>query len=208
MNPVIFSAEYPEGVSATKFVEDFSRFKAGAFPEGWKSRGGNPREVYRIRLDKEKYLEAIAVNSAVIIAKKFEFDPKDYPFLKWDWRVQELPKGADERFRSSGDSAAAIYVIFPGRIRPRNIKYVWSSSLSPGTVTQSPYSTKTKIIVMRNHSAPLNTWLSEKVDIYEDYRRVFGDEPEPVQAVALMSDSDDTQSKAVANYKGISISKF
>jgi hypothetical protein len=208
MNPVIFSAEDPAAFGATKFVEDFSRYKVGAFPEGWKSRGGNPRIVYRIRLDKEKYLEAIAVNSAVVIAKKFEYDPKDYPFLNWDWRVLELPKGADERFKSSGDSAAAVYVIFPGRISPRNIKYVWSSSLSPGTVTQSPHNKKTKIIVLRNHSAPLNTWLSEKVDIYGDYRRVFGGEPEPVQAVALMSDSDNTESKAVAGYKGISVSKF
>ena len=208
LSPAAFSAGGLDSVEATIFVDDFSRVEIGAFPEGWESRGGDPKKVYRVRFDREKYLEAIAVNSAVVIAKKFEYEPEDYPFLAWDWRVRELPRGADERYKSSGDSAAAIYVIFPGRIRPRNIKYVWSSSLSPGTVTQSPYRTTTKIIVLRNHSAPMNHWVSEKVNIVEDYRRVFGDEPERVQAVAIMSDSDNTESTAAAGYKGLSVSKF
>ena len=188
-------------------VEDFSSFATGTFPEGWKSRGGKASDVYRVRSNKETYLEANAINSAVIIAKEFEYDLKEYPHLMWHWRVLELPQGADERFKNTGDSAAAIYVIFEGRLRPDNIKYVWSASLPLGTTTESPYNSKTKIVVLRNQSSPLGEWISERVNVYADYKRIFAREPKQVQAIGLMSDSDNTNSRAVAHYMGIMISR-
>ena len=188
-------------------VEDFSRFRTGTFPEGWKSRGGDGAKVYRVNANPENFLQAKAVDSAVSIAKEFEYDLTAYPFLSWQWRVFKLPRGGDERYKETGDSAAAIYVIFPGRFRPDNIKYVWSASLPMGTTTESPYNSKTKIVVLQNHSSPSGTWMSEKVNVYEDYKRLFGEKPEHVQAIGLMSDSDNTQSRAEADYKGIVISK-
>ncbi|MBW2019513.1 MAG: DUF3047 domain-containing protein [Deltaproteobacteria bacterium] len=193
--------------AAVRQVEDFSRFKIGTFPEGWKSRGGDASQVYRVRANQESYLEAKAINSAVTIAKEFEYDLRAYPFLTWQWRVIQCPKGGDERYKKTGDSAAAIYVIFPALFRPNNIKYVWSASLPIGTTTESPYSSKTKIIVLRNQSSPLGTWVSEKVNVYEDYKRLFGHEPEQVKAIGLMSDSDNTKSRSEAHYKKISISR-
>ena len=192
---------------AFRTVEDFSAFEEGSFPEGWKSRGGEGSDVYRVRSDHELYLEANAKESAVTIAKKFEYDLTEYPYLSWQWRVTELPKGGDERYKKTGDSAAAIYVIFEGRFRPKSIKYVWSSSLPRGTTTESPYNSKTKIVVMQNQSSPIDEWVSERVNVYGDYQRLFGEETESVQAIGLMSDSDNTQSTAVAHYKAIMISR-
>ncbi|UCE33154.1 MAG: DUF3047 domain-containing protein [Deltaproteobacteria bacterium] len=200
----VVSSDEPELV---RTVEDFSSFEEGSFPEGWKSRGGEGSEVYRVRSDHEPYLEANAKQSAVTIAKKFEYDLTEYPYLSWQWRVIELPKGGDERYKKTGDSAAAIYVIFEGRLRPKSIKYVWSASLSRGTTTESPYNSKTKIVVMQNQSSPMGEWVSERVNVYADYQRLFGGETESVQAIGLMSDSDNTQSTAVAHYKAIKISK-
>jgi hypothetical protein len=188
-------------------VEDFSRFKDGTFPDSWKARGGDPSKVYSIKTKTESYLDAKAINTAVSIAKEFEYDLENYPFLSWQWRVLELPRGGDERYKKTGDSAAAIYVIFPGLIRPDNIKYVWSTSLPISTTTESPYNSKTKIVVLRNQSSPIGIWVSEKVNVYEDYKRLFGSESKQVKAIGLMSDSDNTESIANAHYKAISISK-
>jgi len=187
-------------------VEDFSSFKDGSFPEGWKSRGGDGGDVYSVKSNHEAYLEANAVNSAVAIAKKFAYELSEYPYLKWQWRVQKLPQGGDERFKETGDSAAAIYVIFLGILRPNTIKYVWSASLPLGTTTQSPYNSKTKIVVLENQHSPLGQWITETVDVCADYKRLFGKEPEQVQAIGLMSDSDNTGSVAIAHYKGIAVS--
>ena len=196
-----------DGSGGVRQVEDFSGFKAGAFPEGWKDRGGDGAQVYRVKADEENYLEAKAINSAVTIAKEFEYDLKEYPFLSWQWRALELPRGGDERYKKTGDSAAGVYVIFPGLFRPDNLKYVWSASLPIGTTTESPYNSKTKIVVLRNQSSVLGSWISEKVNVYEDYKRLFGQEPGHVQAIGLMSDSDNTKSTAIAHYRRISISK-
>jgi hypothetical protein len=187
-------------------VEDFSTFKDGSFPEGWKSRGGDETGVYRVKRNHEAYLEANAVNSAVAIAKEFAYELSEYPCLKWEWRVVKLPQGGDERFKETGDSAAAIYVIFQGILRPNTIKYVWSASLPLGTTTQSPYNSKTKIVVLQNQHSPLDQWIAETVDVCDDYKRLFGKEPEQVQAIGLMSDSDNTGSVAIAHYRGMAVS--
>ncbi len=192
---------------AVRPVENFSKFTINTFPVGWRSRGGNGEEVYSVKSEGEKYLEAIANSMAVTIAKKFEYDLQEYPILRWQWRVVELPQGGDERYKSTGDSAAGIYVIFPGLLFPESIKYVWSTSLPVGSITKSPYNSDTKIMVLRNHISPLGTWLSEKVNVYEDYKKLFGHEPEDVIAIGLMSDSDNTKSRAVAHYKRLEVSK-
>jgi hypothetical protein len=204
VSAAIVLSDEPELV---RTVEDFSSFEEGSFPEGWKSRGGEGSEVYRVRSDHEPYLEAHAKQSAVTIAKDCKYELTEYPYLSWQWRVIELPKGGDERYKKTGDSAAAIYVIFEGRLRPKNIKYVWSASLPRGTTTESPYNSKTKIVVIQNQSSSMAEWISEKVNVYADYQRLFGGETESVQAIGLMSDSDNTQSTAVAHYKAIVISK-
>ena len=191
-------------------VENFSQFEKGTFPEGWKAKGGDGKKVYSVRSEESNqgsYIEARATKSAVTIAKEFECDLKEYPFLTWQWRVIVPPEGGDERYKKTGDSAAGIYVIFEGRFRPKNIKYVWSASLPIGTKTQSPYNSKTKIVVLRNQSSLLNTWVCEKVNVYEDFKRLFGEKPETVKAIGIMTDSDNTESTAVAHYKKIGVSK-
>jgi hypothetical protein len=194
------------GRESTRRVEDFSTFKEGSFPEGWKSRGGDETAVYAVRSTKEAYLEAKAVNSAVAIAKKFPYELNEYPYLKWKWRVLQLPTGGDERFKETGDSAAGIYVLFEGLFRPNTIKYVWSASLPQGTTTESPYNSKVKIVVLRNQNSSLAEWIPETVNVYDDYKRLFKEEPKKVQAIGLMSDSDNTSSTSIAHYKEIVIS--
>jgi hypothetical protein len=59
----------------------------------------------------------------------------------------------------------------------------------------------------RQVAGNLEPWGPEKVNVYEDYKRLFGREPKHVRAIGLMSDSDNTESTAQAHYKGITISK-
>lgn len=192
-------------------VADFSEDQRGAFPEGWKAvwaRDSKGADVYTVAGETTRsYLKADAEGTDILIAKEFEYDLKAFPFLRWTWRAMVLPEGADERRKDRGDSGAAVYVVFPGRFRPDNIKYVWSSSLSKGTVTESPYNSRTKIVVLRNDSSPLGKWMAEEVNVYEDYRRLFNDEPEMVQAIAIMSDANNTESRAVAHYGEIRVGK-
>ena len=40
----------------------------------------------------------------------------------------------------------------------------------------------------------------EKRNVFEDYRRVFGQDPPKVDAIAIMTDTDKTGEEAVAYY--------
>jgi hypothetical protein len=79
--------------------------------------------------------------------------------------------------------------------------------LPKGTVTESPYASKTKIVVLRNGTSPLNQWVTEEVNVYEDYKKLFGKEPDEVRAVGILTDADDTSSEAMADYDDIFIKK-
>lgn len=196
-------------------VESFSECTIGQFPEGWtakswKGEDEKGKEIYTVRKQECYFLEADSQGQAVTIAKEFRYDPKEYPILSWKWRVLKLPKGADERYKEVGDSAAGIYVIFEGRIRRNVLKYVWSSSLPVRTRTKSPYANriwKTWIIVLENQDSPLDTWVKEEVNVYEDYKCIYRKEPNRVKAIGILSDSDNTNSHAVAHYADIMLKK-
>jgi len=195
--------------------------------EGWMSASDNFKDFYKIGKEGNNYfLKARVKEGGAIIAKEFDYNLKEFPILSWKWRALKLPKGGDERYKNSGDSVAGIYIIFPSLIKPeklRNnwgfkipisdhlkpkcVKYVWSSSLPKGTVTDSPYSSKTKIIVLENGDSSLNQWITEEVNVYEDYKRVFHKEPDGVRAVGILTDADDTSSEAMADYDDIFIKK-
>jgi len=186
-----------------RVVEDFNIAPLGAPPPGWKAKGKHPERVYAIQEEGEnRYVHAEARGTSVTLGKRCEFDPHEFPILRWRWRVWRLPQGADERRKATGDSAAGVYVIF-GKSRfipPKALKYVWSTSLPPGTTTPSPFSGRTKIVVLKSGPRELGRWVTEEVNVFEDYRRLFGKEPKRAYGVALLTDADNTRSVAIADY--------
>ena len=195
--------------------------------DGWQSFDSDLEECYEIGKEEDNfYLKARTKDRGSIIAKECNYSLKEFPVITWRWRALMFPEGADERFKRSGDSVAGIYIIFPSFInpvkltnkpgfkvpvpdsmKPECIKYVWSASLPIGTVIDSPYASKTKIVVLQNGTSPLNTWITEEVNVYKDYQRLFNKEPDEVQAVGILTDADDTSSEAMADYDDIFLKK-
>ena len=52
--------------------------------------------------------------------------------------------------------------------------------------------------VLRSGPGELGRWLTERRNVLEDYRRVFGEDPEDPRALALSIDTNDTHSEAEA----------
>jgi hypothetical protein len=59
------------------------------------------------------------------------------------------------------------------------------------------------MIAVESGPARLNQWVSEKRDVHADYQRLFGEKPGRVDAVAIMTDTDNTRTKATAWYGDI-----
>lgn len=63
------------------------------------------------------------------------------------------------------------------------------------------------MIVVESGSAKLNTWITEERNVYEDYKRTFGEDPPMISGVAIMTDTDNTGESAEAYYGDIVLKK-
>jgi hypothetical protein len=195
-------------------IDDFEADKEGLFPPSWSARreffGGCSRadKVITVRSDNgNRYLAVDSNNDSCTAAKEFHYDLSHYRFLTWRWRARLLPAKGDEASKKTNDSAAGLYVCFRGFARlPYCIKYVWSSTEPVGKVLDSPHRKATKIVVVRSGAENLGVWLQEKRNVYEDYQNVFGTKAvkDPV-GIAVLTDSDDTRSRAAADYDDIAV---
>jgi hypothetical protein len=185
-------------------LENFAAYPVGTFPDVWKVRGlaGDAAATYRVTEEEgRRFLAARANGNSVMIGLERGFDPSQYPYLRWDWRVRQLPDGADERVKDTNDSAAGVYVIFPGNFfMPRVLKYVWSSSAPVGTREPSPAATSTKIIVLESGADGATQWRTVTVNVKGDYLALFGTEPPVARGIGILTDANDTGSVAAADY--------
>ena len=196
------SAEMPPQIT-------FDGDEVGRVPSGWVSEDHeNEAKVYSVKEEgHEKFLHADANNLSVAISYVRKWDIRDYPVLRWRWRAVLFPTGSNERIKSGDDSVLGLYVVFNGRPFIKAIKYVWSETLPVNTAFDSPYSSGTKFIVVRSGRALTGTWVTEERNLLADYERSFGkgEKPPVAQAIAILTDSDNTHSRAVGDYGSIAM---
>jgi hypothetical protein len=188
-------------------IENFtSSERDNSIPKGWKS---SRSDVSMYSMKEENgifYIHAETSGGCTSIGKRINFSATKYPFLTWSWKVENLPEGGKETDKKSNDSAGGLYVIFKGSLMFNNVlKYVWSSTLPPGTVVNSPYNSRTKIIVLESGPGKTGQWIKENVNIVEDYKRCFGSKPPSVDGIGILTDSDNTKSFSAADYADIQV---
>jgi len=188
-------------------VEDWSQDAAGAtgVPTGWSvyaTVGGRPRYDFAIVLDEgRKALHMASRDDHSTIAKTVRVDLRTTPILEWSWKVVSLPAGADIRRRERSDVTGHLFVIWPrmpSLLRSRLIGYIWDGLLPVGSIETSRKSRLVTFLVAHSGTTDLGCWVVERRNVYEDYRRVYGEDPDPTGAIALSIDTNDTHSTAAA----------
>lgn len=189
-------------------IDSFSSKNDSNLPPDWHPSRKDISMFSILKENGDQFLRVKTKNGCTSIGKQFSFSSSNYPYLSWKWRVHKLPTGGNETKSKKNDSGAAVYVFFKGKFKLNNIiKYVWSSTLSQGTVTNSPYNKRARIVVLRSGIEQSGEWINETVNINEDYRRLFGQNPPPIEGIGLLSDSDNTESEAMADYDDFRITK-
>lgn len=187
-------------------VEDWSKAPVGhkGVPPGWRSQNwGSPKYDFEVVNDgSTRVLRMLSEGDSSTINKEIKVDCKDFQVLQWSWKVVTLPKGADARKKATDDQAAQVYVTFPrfpAAVRSRVIGYIWDTTAPAGMTIKSQKTGLVTYIVMRSGEADLGKWLTESRNVCEDYKKIYGEDPdEKMEAVSLGIDSDDTKSKAEA----------
>lgn len=96
-------------------METFVEYPCLVFPTRWKPHGeqSDAEKIYRIEEQEgNRLLHAHAQDKAIQIGLIRDFAPRQFPRLRWRWRVTQLPRDGDERRADTFDSAARVYVIF------------------------------------------------------------------------------------------------
>jgi hypothetical protein len=185
---------------------EVGRFSAGEL-DGWEEKVFDGKTRYRLVQNSGRtVLQARSNDSASGHFKKVRIDLERTPLLHWSWRVGNLLSGVDERSKPGDDYPARVYVVFSGGLlfwRTRAINYVWSSNQPVGSMWDNAYTANAKMIAVESGDAWLGQWVGVERDVAADYRRLFGEEPGKVDAVAIMTDTDNSGQQATAWYGDI-----
>jgi Protein of unknown function (DUF3047) len=186
-------------------VEDWSRYRPGTrgIPPDWKGQNwGSP--VYDFAVvenDGQTALHMRSENDSSTISRDIrgKVNLEATPLLEWRWKVTTLPKAGNSCRKATDDQAAQIFLVwprFPEAVRSRIIGYVWDTTAKVGTICPSEKTRTVTYIVIRSGEADLGKWLTEQRNVREDFKKIYGEEPESPAAIALAIDSNDTKATA------------
>jgi Protein of unknown function (DUF3047) len=202
---VLLGVAATAGAQGPVIVEDWSRYAVGSkgIPSDWTGQSwGSPRYDFTIESqDSHKVLRLRSANDGSTISKdiKGKVDLAQTPLLEWSWRVTTLPAGANACRKPTDDQAAQVFLVwprFPEAVRSRIIGYVWDTTAPTGTICKSEKTGTVTYVVVRSGTSDLGKWLTERRNVAEDFRKIYGEAPGAPAAVSVAIDTNDTNSKA------------
>jgi hypothetical protein len=141
---------------------------------------------------------------------------------EFSWWVPRTIPTADLRFADTADSPVRVLFAFSGdasRLSMRTrlqfqlaetltgeappyatLMYVWDNRAELETVLPGARSDRVRKIVVERGDANLRRWLTYKRELKADFERAFGEPPGRLIGIALLTDTDNTRSKAEACY--------
>lgn len=128
------------------------------------------------------------------------------PVVEWEWRVDETLTGIDETARSGDDYPARLYLVDEApvlRWRTRALNYVWSSMAERGQDWPNAFASQARMIAVATAKDAVGGWRTERRNVLEDFRRFHDREPARINAVAVMTDCDNTSQETRAWYGNI-----
>lgn len=166
-------------------LEDFQAKEADGFPSLWdhenqrsQSKG---RDAYKVQSENGVNFLSAKDAGQRIKKKKIDWDPKAYPILTWRWRLNKATTGTEP--------LAAVYASLDTDLLfiPVFTKYVWSESKPDGTVTEGGMFSGSEIVVQTG-TKEVGQWFEERVNVYEDFKRIHKHEPaEKAWGISIIS---------------------
>ena len=187
----------------------------GDAPAGWKYKGkpGTPDARFEIVRDPETGRNVLKMTadraSGVILFDLKDVDLVRYPVMRWKWKAEELPDGADARVKEKDDQGISLYVGC-GRFRQTSVSYAWQTETPKGLQGKSVYNglVTTFWTSCRDKSDGLGKWYVEAYPVADDIRAKFGGGELPSGlALTISTNSQYTGTRAVCFLEYIEFSE-
>ena len=215
-------------------LDAFSKARPGAeLPGGWRvwtlSRFKKSTDYVLVADAGRTVIKAHADSSASGLVHDAHVDPREFPILRWRWKVDKLIPGADNTRGETEDAPVRIIVAFEGdrakldfddrifftQVRMMTgqempyatLMYIWENRAPVGTVIPSRHTSRVRMVVADSGRDRLGTWQQESRNIREDYRRAFGEEAPMIKSISIMTDTDNTGTQTQAWYGDIAFER-
>ncbi len=155
-------------------LEDFQSKDVEGFPLNWEHENqrsqSKGRDAYKVQTENAVNFLAVRDAGQRIKKKKIDWDPKAFPVLTWRWRLQKAT--------TDTEPIAAIYASLDTDLMfiPVFTKYVWSAAKPEGTLTEGGMFSGSEIVV-QSGTKEVGQWFEERVNVYEDFKRIHKHEP-------------------------------
>jgi Protein of unknown function (DUF3047) len=184
-------------------------------------------EFSQLRESERDAIRAVAQSSASLLKKKHFVEPQNLSTLAFSWKTNALIETSDMADRDLEDAVVRVIVSFEGdrsKFSAKNrmlselslaltgeelpyatLMYVWCNTRDVGSIITNPRTDRIRKLVVESGAGNLGKWLDYERDIRADFIQAFGEEPGALTGIALMTDTDNTQSKATAWYGPVSL---
>lgn len=181
-------------------------FSAGDL-SGWQEKSFQGKTQYQLtETEVGTVLQADSQASASGLFRELEVDLQSTPCLNWTWKVDAVLDGLDETTKGGDDYPARVYVVFstgPFFWNTRALNYVWSSGQPPGSGWANAFTEKSVNVAAQSGTDKAGQWVTKSRNVWADYRRFIGTKVAQVEAVAVMTDTDNSGRSARAYYGDI-----
>ena len=196
-------------IAAPALSADDARFSPFHM-ENWPTRSFEGETDYRvIEKDGQAVLQARANGQASALYLERDINLTETPYLKWCWQVDSLCVGLDEPTRAGDDYPARVYVARKTGLLPwqmESVNYVWSSNQPAGSAWPNAFTERAQLLALQGGQENLGRWVAEVRHVRDDYQQLFGERPDSINGVALMSDGDNAGGDATAWFSTLTFS--
>jgi len=170
--------------------------------------------------DSLTFLKAKTSGSASGIIFKESFNVYETPIVEWRWLVSNVFEEGNALEKSGDDYPIRIYIIFKydpdkagffesakyeaakliyDEYPPHSsLNYIWANREPKTDIIPNAYTNKAQMIALEWGSDYVGQWRNENVNLLEDYRMAFNEDPPAEASLAIMADSDNTGESATA----------
>ena len=152
------------------------------------------------------FIRAEAEGKGSGLGKEIEINLEKTPFINITWKVEKDLSGIIENSKKGHDYAARIFVIKKTgstALSNRAINYVFSSNNKTGDSWPSPYTKKSIDNVLSTTKENLDTWVTVKANVKEDFMKLHNLDVKILSGIAIMTDTDNSKLKAISYYQNI-----
>jgi len=149
------------------------------------------------------------------------------PILSFSWKVSAIIASANIANKAIDDAPIRVLILFTEDTARKSfarrqidklflwiydklpydysLAYVWANRAHEGPYVEGAYSHKLRSIVLDHGDVHVGQWRTHRINLYQDFKRIYGAEPPQRATMGILSDTDNTDTQVSAWIKSIQI---